>query len=636
MGTPKIESLLSARLFLQPQLVEDRLYFISNLGGHLSLYAMDRGGSVPEPLLPPDIALQNPHLVSGHPYHVFPRLGRILLMLDRDGDENYQPVLVPMEGGNPEAVFTETLADHRVHMDHPDPERNVAYFTAESRTEEMVRSFRADLASEKVTFLGESKWGSWVDGANRDHTRAVLVDGYTAGDHVLYLWREGGGERELLYGTPLEDRKEGEAVPPNGISDSQFVAGDRGLLFLTYQFEETGGLGSLDLEDPTEVRPVAIAGTVHEGRGELVDLRHIREDRYAVGYNIDGCSWYYEGTYDEDARTMRLDAVLCGTGELSDGVLESLRYDEEGDRYGLSFSTATSPTQLYSLTGPQRKVERHTRERVLGIPEAWLSPGEDASYDSFDGTRVSARLYLPAEALGYEGPRPLIYYVHGGPQSQERPDFAWFSMPLIQFLTMKGFGVFVPNVRGSSGYGMSYMKAVDRDWGGQDRLDHVHAMTKVLPRDERLDVARAGVVGRSYGGYMTLTLATRHPELWAAAVEMFGPYNLLTFMDRIPETWKPYFAIAVGDPKKDREFLVERSPQTYMGDLGCPLLVVQGKNDPRVVERESRDVVESLQAKGKEVEYLVFEDEGHDVLKFKNRVTCYNAIADFFASRLPP
>ena len=134
---------------------------------------------------------------------------------------------------------------------------------------------------------------------------------------------------------------------------------------------------------------------------------------------------------------------------------------------------------------------------------------------------------MPAKELGFTGPRPLIYYVHGGPQGQERPNFAWFSMPLIQFFTLNGFAVFVPNARGSTGYGLSYMKRVDHDWGGQDRLDHVHAM-KLLAQDDRIDTSRAGVMGRSYGGYMTLTLASRNPELWSAAVDMFGPYNLIT------------------------------------------------------------------------------------------------------------
>jgi dipeptidyl aminopeptidase/acylaminoacyl peptidase len=164
----------------------------------------------------------------------------------------------------------------------------------------------------------------------------------------------------------------------------------------------------------------------------------------------------------------------------------------------------------------------------------------------------------------------------------------------------------------------------------------VHAMTVVLPTDKRLDVKRAAVVGRSYGGYMTLTLTSRHPELWSAAVDMFGPYDLTTFSERIPETWKPYFELAIGHPVKDREMLLERSPRRYVGNIRCPLLVIQGKNDPRVIERESRDVVEQLRAQGKSVEYLVFEDEGHDVLKYQNRVRCYNAITEFFRQTLKP
>jgi dipeptidyl aminopeptidase/acylaminoacyl peptidase len=143
-------------------------------------------------------------------------------------------------------------------------------------------------------------------------------------------------------------------------------------------------------------------------------------------------------------------------------------------------------------------------------------------------------------------------------------------------------------------------------------------------------------MGRSYGGYMTLMLAGRHPELWKAACDMFGPYNLLTFLERIPPTWQTYFRMILGDPERDREFLIERSPKTYLHRLKCPLLVIQGKNDPRVVEAESRDLVEELRRQGKRVEYLVFEDEGHDVTKFPNKVRCYNEIVRFFTEHLAP
>ena len=183
--------------------------------------------------------------------------------------------------------------------------------------------------------------------------------------------------------------------------------------------------------------------------------------------------------------------MLVGEGELAGGVLHGLHFDAGSGRFVAAFCTATSPTQLHVLPADDGPPATLTRERALGVAPDVLAAGEDASFESHDGLRVSARLYLPSPELGYEGARPLVYYVHGGPQSQERPDFAWFSMPLVQILTLEGFAVFVPNARGSTGYGLDYSKRVDRDWGGLDRLDHVHAMTEVLPNDERLDVARA-------------------------------------------------------------------------------------------------------------------------------------------------
>ena len=635
--TVSIESLLAARLFLSPQLLGQRLIFLSNLGqgGHLSLYAMDGGGSVPQPLLPARIALQNPELMEGEVFALFPKVGKILVMLDQDGDEHYQPMLIPLEGGIPEPAFGTAFESYRVRCLESDPERNLSYLNAESLTEQVHVSFQANVETGELVKLGQHAWGSYVDGVNADHTSVILTDRYSEGDHVLYRWQAGWPERRWLYGVPLEERAEGKHVPLNSIGHISFTSGDQGLLFRTSLFIDSFGLGYLSLSDPAEVRPVEITGVQHHGMGELVGLKQLGETHYAVEYNMDGCSWLYEGTFEEASLTMRLKRVLCGRGTLSNGTLEAVSYEKASDRFALSFSTATSPSQLSTIEGNERQtVRQHTRERVLGLPQDWLSPGEDASFTSHDGLHVSARLYLPAPALGFVGPRPLVYYIHGGPQGQERPDFTWFSMPLIQFLTQSGFAVFVPNVRGSTGYGLSYSKWVDKDYGGQDRLDHVHAMREVLPRDQRLDVTRAGVVGRSYGGYMSLLQAARHPELWAAAVDMFGPYDLITFSQRIPESWRPYFELVIGHPERDHDFLVERSPRTYMQQIRCPLLVIQGQNDPRIIERESRDVVEQLQAAGKQVEYLVFADEGHDVLKYANRVTCYTAITEFFKEHL--
>lgn len=633
----RVESLMSARLFVVPQHAGKKIYFLSNLSGHLSLYSMKFGGSVPSPLLPPHIALQNPHLIGGKSFYVFQKLGKILVMIDRDGDENYQPMLIPLEGGFPEPAFKNFFATYRVHLGECDSENGVVYLHAERRDKPLDETWRGDLKTGKLTKVAEGEFGFYVGAHNKDHKKLLLGTGYTVGDSVLFLWQ--AGKRKLLYGKPLDERAAGEKVPLNGIGTALFSPSEKGALITSSLFEDTYSLGYIDFARPGAVEPVELKGAKHKGMGEMVEVEHLKKDRYMVVFNIDGCSWVYQGLFDEKKRRMILEFVIVGKSPFDGGMLERVNYNKKADLFVFSFSTATSPTQIYAVGGEKRNaITRHTDERILGIPDGLLSKGEDASFISHDGLRVSARLYLPSERLGYRGARPVVYYIHGGPQGQERPDFAWFSMPLIQFLTLRGFAVFVPNVRGSTGYGLSYTKHVDRDWGGQDRLDHVHAMTAALPKDKRLDVKRAAVVGRSYGGYMTLMQAGMHPELWKASCDMFGPYDLVTFSERIPETWKPYFKMAIGDPEKpeERADLIERSPKTHLHNMKAPMLVIQGRNDPRVVAAESEDLVRELKSKGKDIELLIFEDEGHDVLKYENRVKCYNAIADFFDKHLKP
>ncbi len=634
----RIEALLSARLFLRPALVGDQIFFLSNLSGHNSLYAMDYGGSVPKPLLPPNIVLQNPHLIGGDSFAVFPDLKKILVMIDQDGDENYLPMEIPTTGGFPKPAFNNFFENTRCHMGMADPKENLCVIAAESREEGLVRTYLCRLDSGAVEEIFASPYGGFPAVKQKDYSKLVLVEGYMVGDTVAYLW-EAGKDPEVLYGKPLAAREEGEEAPLIAFGGGFFTEDAQGLVFANAIFQDTYGLAYLPLDDPEKVTEVPFKGLAHSGAGEFEGLEPLENGRFLLQFNIDGASWVYEAEYDPEMKLMRAVNILVGKGVLSEGVLEAIKYDEASDRFAVAFSTAVSPTQIYTIEGKDRdKLVRHTNESILGIPEALLSPGEDLSYETFDGLRVSARLYMPSEKLGFSGKRPVIYYLHGGPQGQERPDFSWFSMPLIQFLTLRGFAVFVPNVRGSTGYGLSYTKHVDRDWGGQDRLDHVHAMQEVLPKDDRLDVSRAGVVGRSYGGYMTLTLAGRHPDLWAAAVDMFGPYDLVTFLERIPPTWKPYFYVALGNPDKpeDLEFLKQRSPKTHIENIQFPMLVIQGRNDPRVVAEESEDLVAHLQEIGKDVTLLLFENEGHGVEKYENKVICYNEITDFFIKTLKP
>jgi len=209
------------------------------------------------------------------------------------------------------------------------------------------------------------------------------------------------------------------------------------LLVVSAIYDDRYGLGYLDFSKPGEMVKVKVEGINHSGIGEMENISHLKGTHYLVQYNIDGCSWLYEGYYNENKQILNLKHVLVGSDDLSEGVLEHVSYDREEDRFIVSFSTAVSPTQIYTIEGKQREfIVMHTDERLLGISEDILSAGEDASYTSFDGTKISARLYRPSIMLGFTGPRPVVYYIHGGPQGQERPDFSWFSMPLIEYLTI--------------------------------------------------------------------------------------------------------------------------------------------------------------------------------------------------------
>jgi dipeptidyl aminopeptidase/acylaminoacyl peptidase len=165
--------------------------------------------------------------------------------------------------------------------------------------------------------------------------------------------------------------------------------------------------------------------------------------------------------------------------------------------------------------------------------------------------------------------------------------------------------------------------------------DWEHAV-KWLQRQDWVDAERVGVFGGSYGGFAVLTCVTRLPDYWAAAVDIFGPSNLVTFAKAVPPTWRRFIARFVGDPETEADFLMERSPITYVDNVKAPLLVIQGATDPRVVKGESDQMVAKLQELGRDVEYVVFDDEGHGFTKRPNELRAYRLAAEWLEQHLLP
>jgi dipeptidyl aminopeptidase/acylaminoacyl peptidase len=273
-------------------------------------------------------------------------------------------------------------------------------------------------------------------------------------------------------------------------------------------------------------------------------------------------------------------------------------------------------------TGRSRPV---TDSRIGGLREDDLVDVELVSYPSFDGRDIPAWLYRP----DVDGRAPFVLSIHGGPEAQEKPVY----QPVYQYLLSRGIGVLATNIRGSTGYGKTYQRLVQRDWGGGDMQDWEHAV-KWLREQDWVDPDRIGVFGGSYGGFAVLTCVTRLQDYWAAAVDIFGPSNLVTFAKAVPPTWKRFIARFVGDPETEAEFLMERSPITYVENVKTPLLVIQGATDPRVVKGESDQMVEKLRSLGRTVEYVVFDDEGHGFTKRPNELKAYRLTVEWLEQHL--
>jgi dipeptidyl aminopeptidase/acylaminoacyl peptidase len=205
--------------------------------------------------------------------------------------------------------------------------------------------------------------------------------------------------------------------------------------------------------------------------------------------------------------------------------------------------------------------------------------------------------------------------------------------PHVQYLLSRGVGVLATNIRGSTGYGKTYQKLIHHDWGGGDLEDWRHA-AEWLKGQPFVDGDRLGVFGGSYGGFATLTCVTRLPEYWRAAVDIFGPANMLTFVRSVPPQWVRFMAQWVGDPETEEDFLRERSPITHVDQVRAALLVIQGAKDWRVAKAESDQMVERLRELGRDVDYVVFEDEGHGFTRYENEVRAYKLTCEWLESHL--
>jgi dipeptidyl aminopeptidase/acylaminoacyl peptidase len=224
--------------------------------------------------------------------------------------------------------------------------------------------------------------------------------------------------------------------------------------------------------------------------------------------------------------------------------------------------------------------------------------------------------------------------IHGGPYSRD----AWGYNGMHQWLANRGYAVLSVNFRGSTGFGKTFIRAADQEWGGRMQDDLTDAASWAVA-EGYADPARIGFCGASYGGYAALMAATRTPETFACIVDIFGPSNLVTLMQAIPPYWQTWFALfrrrlAAPETDEGRAWLMDRSPITFAEQIVRPLLIIQGMNDVRVKPTESEQIVDALQRRDIPVTYATFSDEGHGFVREENRLAFSAVMEAFLAQHL--
>lgn len=264
------------------------------------------------------------------------------------------------------------------------------------------------------------------------------------------------------------------------------------------------------------------------------------------------------------------------------------------------------------------------------LKEDYMSPMQAIKFKSRDGVDIHGYLTIP---VGVEPKNlPLIVIPHGGPSARD----VWGFNTTVQFLANRGAAVLLVNFRGSTGYGKAFWQAGFKQWGRRMQDDVTDGVKWAVERGIA-DAKRLAIFGGSYGGYAALAGATFTPDLYACAISYVGPSNLFTLLETIPPYWEPFREMEyeeIGDPVKDKELLEAVSPVFHAENIKIPLFVAQGANDPRVKKAESDQIVEAVKKAGKDVVYMVKDNEGHGFHNEENRFDFYHAMEEFFKKHL--
>lgn len=454
--------------------------------------------------------------------------------------------------------------------------------------------------------------GYWVAGGWSTDDKKVLITQYlsiTNSNFFVYDF-----ETEEL--TQLNTNK-GEAVNLGG----GFSADNSKIVFITNQGREFNTLATYD------VKSKEIEYLTKEINWDIEGVE-VNEDRTKMAFtaNEDGMTVLYI----MDLNTMKYMPVE----NIPVGQVYGLNFHPTEDKLGMVINTAKSPGDVFVMDLNSKELTRWTQSEVGGLNTENFTVPKLINYETFDKVDGKARMipafvYLPTNK---KGPFPVIINIHGGPEAQHNPYFSAYTAYLTNEL---GIAVVAPNVRGSSGYGSSYVR-LDNGFKREDSVKDIGKLLDWIKNNEQLDENKVAVMGGSYGGYMVLSSMVNYNDRLKCGVDIVGISNFVTFLENTKEYRRDLRRVEYGDERDPemRAFLTKISPTTNADKITKPLFVIQGANDPRVPESEASQMVEVIRNNGGNVWYMLAKDEGHGFRKKENRDYMYNAMTLFFQKYL--
>jgi dipeptidyl aminopeptidase/acylaminoacyl peptidase len=590
---------------------------------------------------------------------------------------NGNSVLISYREKNTSQIWTleSPMGELKQLTDFPEPVRGARYepktgryvvFGRDAGGSEAVQIYRMDLPSKAVTQLTDSSMRHSSGGYNSAENRVLIVS--TQLDKTA-----AGGTRkdvtsELTLIDPLNpaDVKKVASLPGGGWGDFDFSQDDTQIVCQNYKSATESEIFLINVADgkTTKVlpgandKPVSFGDVAfsHDGKGLFLTSDKDGEFKQLQYFDIatrsfttltSDLSWDVAGfsmskdrkqlvfIANEDGRfiTHFVDPVSrkrLPSPKLPAGQATPAGFSNDGKFLALNVSSVQGPAEAWTLEIATGKLMQWTRAFTNGLDTTAFKAQQIIRYKSFDGRMISALVTMPPDK--FKGPRPVLIDIHGGPEGQSTVGFMGRDNYLINEL---GIAIIEPNVRGSSGYGKTFI-SLDNGMKREDSVKDIGALLDWIGTQSQFDAKRVAVEGGSYGGYMSLAVSTFYADRIRCALDAVGISNFVTFLEKTESYRRDLRRVEYGDERDPamRKFLTEISPLTNAHKIKKPLFVVQGRNDPRVPWQEADQIVAAVKKSNVPVWYLTAENEGHGFAKKDNADYLFYAKIKFYETYL--